>query len=305
MPALGLALAFVLADASSTLIAAATSSPRPPECASAAAAQEPEFWARARSADRAPYCVALARAHTRLGRLPAEALTLAERAQDLGCPRRGHELLRARALVRLGRGSEAWTLLGPLLGKPGEPALIEDPVALRDIAAAAVAAGDDGAAHDLFRVIAARANLLPDARLRAVVFLETGVLAMARGQGSLPEAELYFDEARRAQVPGLRDLIQAFTALALDRAGHGEQARAAARETGGPWELERRAESLRDLVLPSGELSAAIAILAEGRDQKLADSRWRAYLADARAARGPWAEHAQRKLSAPARGRAR
>jgi len=301
MPALGLALAFLIADASGALLAAATSSPRPAECASPAALQEPEFWARARSADRGPYCVALARAHTRLSRAPQEALTLAERAQTLVPSSRAAQILRARALVRLGRGRDAWALVGSLVNKPGEPLLLEDPAALRDIAAAAVAAGDDAAAHGLFRVIAARASLLPDARMRALVFLETGVLALARGRESLSEAELYFDEARRFQVPGLRDLVQAFTALALDRAGHGEQARAAARETGGPWELERRAESLGSLVLPSGELSAAIATLAEGRDAKLAESSWRTYLADPRASKGPWADHARGKLSAPLR----
>src|SRR5688572_2853308 len=137
MPGLGVALVFLVADASSALLAAATSSPRPPECASAATAQDPEFWARARSADRGPYCVALARAHARLGRAPAESLTLAEGAQELAPSSRAALILRARALVRLGRGSEAWALVSPLLSKPNEALLLEDPVALRDIAAAA------------------------------------------------------------------------------------------------------------------------------------------------------------------------
>ncbi|HEV8244649.1 MAG TPA: hypothetical protein VGP93_02685, partial [Polyangiaceae bacterium] len=100
----------------------------------------------------------------------------------------------------------------------------------------------------------------------------------------------------------------AFTALALDRAGHGEQGRAAAREATGPWELERaltaddqRPSETRSFVFPSAELGAAIAMLAEGRDPKLAEAHWRAFLADPRASRGAWAAHAKQKLALPAR----
>jgi hypothetical protein len=312
MAAVSIALVLALApDLRAGLAAAATSSPRPAECASPTVAQAPELWGRARSADRGSYCVALAKGHTRLARSPAEALELATRALELLPQSRAATVLRARALVRLGRGAEGWALVAPLLaaGKPGVAANellgVDDPIALRDLAAAAVSAGADVQAHELFRVIAARASLLPDARLRATVLLETAVLALARGPEFLGQAELYLDEARRHQVPGLRDLVQAFTALALDRAGRAEQSRAAAREASGPWTLERRAESLPDLVLPSGELSAAIAVLAEGRDARVAESGWRTYLADARAGKGPWAAHAQSKLSPAARGRAR
>src|SRR5690349_3084348 len=124
MAALGLALVFLIADVGTGLVAAATSSPRPPECASPASVQEPEFWAQARSAERGPYCVALARGHTRLERAPAQSLELAEQAQKLVPGSRAAQILRVRALVRLGRAAEAWALIAPLMKEKSERLVI-------------------------------------------------------------------------------------------------------------------------------------------------------------------------------------
>jgi len=48
-------------------------------------------------------------------------------------------------------------------------------------------------------------------------------------------------------------------------------------------------------VLPEGELHAAIAMLAEGRDPALRRAHLVAFLASA-GGKGPWAEHARRAL---------
>jgi hypothetical protein len=106
-------------------------------------------------------------------------------------------------------------------------------------------------------------------------------------------------------------------ALSLDRAGRREQARAVAREASGPYQLEtllspadRARVAAPELpvsenappplaegrpLLPEGELHAAIAMLAEGRDAGLRRAHLAAFLASA-GGKGPWAEHARRAL---------
>ncbi len=248
-------------------------------------------------------------------------------------------LLRARALLRLGRPSEAWAQVAPLLeAGPGRPAWsIDDPEALHDIAGAAVVSGAVARGHDLYRLLVARASLLSDPRERTRALLEAGAAALARGPEFASEAELYLDEARRSSSPGFDAIVVAFSALSLDRAGQSELARAAALEVSDPWSLERlldetarsaiarqtlssatdepervtpapEATENRErlaLFLPSGELHAAIAVLVAVRDPKLAEIHWRAYLADPRAEKGPWAEHARHKLASRVSARPR
>jgi hypothetical protein len=313
----------------------AASSPRPRECVSQAS--EPELWARVRESDRR-FCRTLARGYTRLERAPAEALSLAEAA---AAERRGSpsaDLLRARALLRLGRPSEAWALVARLVeARPGKPAWsIDDPGALHDVAGAAVVSGAVARGHELYRLLVARASLLPGARERTRALLEAGAAALARGPEFSSEAEVYLDEARRSS-PGFDAVVLAFSALALDRAGHADLARARSLEVSDPWALERllddsaraaisrsslpteasepvpppSAAAQKDdpkplpLFLPSAELHAAIAVIVAPRDPKLAEIHLRAYLADPRAGKGPWAEHTRKKLMSRADARPR
>jgi hypothetical protein len=55
-------------------------------------------------------------------------------------------------------------------------------------------------------------------------------------------------------------------------------------------------------MLLDGELHAAIAMLAVGRDEALRRAHFRAFLAS-EAGRGPWAEHARKALAKGAGGR--
>jgi hypothetical protein len=222
--------------------------------------------------------------------------------------------------------------MAPLLEpRPGRPVWsIDDPEALHDIAGAAVVSGDVARGHELYRLLVARASLLPDPRERTRALLEAGAAALARGPDYSSEAELYLDEARRSASPGFEAIAIAFSALALDRTGQAEHARALALEVSDPWSLERlldeseraalnrqvlpggaapetalvaaepkAAETTKPLAffLPSGELHAAIAVLVAARDPKLAEIHLRAFLADPRAEKGPWAEHARQKLA--------
>lgn len=228
--------------------------------------------------------------------------------------------------MSLGRARDAWAAIAPHLeGRPERPAWgIDDPEALHDVAGAAVLSGDVARGHELYRWLVARAALLSDSRERARALVEAGAAALARGAEFVSEAELYLDEARRASTPGVDALALAFQALALDRAGQPEHARALAREIADPWALERllsereraavtsqifgategapvapppEPEGRPVFFLPSGELHAAIGVVMAGRDPKLAELHFRAFLADQRAGAGPWVEHAKKKLS--------
>jgi hypothetical protein len=147
-------------------------------------------------------------------------------------------------------------------------------------------------------------------------------LSLTRGPQGIDLALGYLADARAVPLSGERDLVLALSALALSRAGQKERARSLIRETDGPWDLEssltpvERARvastalessgeapegaseppSQRRLLLLDGELHAAIALLAEGRDRALGRAHWKAFLLSPRG-QGPWADHARKALA--------
>jgi hypothetical protein len=294
--------------------AAAAASPRPLVCR-AEADRRSSLWARARPAEVERFCATLARGLARLERSPAEALELAREAIRIAPRETLGPLLEGRALLRLGRANEAWQRLSPLVlaSAPG----LDDASSLHDVARAALLSGVLDDAQRLYRLLMPRSVVLGSEQLRRTATIEAAGLALARGPAELEEALGYLSEARSSPAAGDRDLVLALLALSLDRAGRHEQARAVAREASGPYNLESllspaerarvaapeqpvTAGSVAVLVrgrplLPDGELHAAIAMLAEGRDPALRKAHLVAFLASA-GGKGPWAEHARRAL---------
>ncbi|HEY3501037.1 MAG TPA: hypothetical protein VGK73_40365 [Polyangiaceae bacterium] len=298
------------------LAAAGASSPRPAACRPPAQVLSSTLWTRLRPPETDAFCRMLARGYARLESEPKEALELARAAGRLRPGDPGERLLEGRALLRVGRTAEAWQVLAPLLGETA----LDDAPSLHDVARVALAAGDLDAAERAYRRLVPRVGLLGSGEARRIVYVEAASLLLARGARGIDEALGYLAEARAIPLSGDRDLVLSLTALAHSRAGRVEQARAAARETDGPWDLEnelsgaeraRVAEAalsvapdpagspeplaLKRVVLLDGELHAAIAVLAEGRDAPLMRAHLRAFLAST-AGKGPWAEHARRLL---------
>jgi tetratricopeptide (TPR) repeat protein len=305
------------------LAAAAVTSARPEGCRPHAGQTDLTLWTRARPPEVVIACRQLARAEVRLATQPAVALELAKSAGAVAATARAARLVEGRALFRLGRVAEAWALLAPFVAEPDAP--LDDAPALFDVARTALAKGELDAAERAYRSLVPRASLLGSREAERVAVIEAASLALARGPNGLDEAVGYLETARAIPLAGDRDLILALTALALDRGGRSEQARAAARESEGPWDLEsemtqaersRVAEAALNptaelapapanlgrarIMLVDGELHAAIAMLAVGRDEALRRVHWRAFLASA-AGRGPWAEHARRALGGAGR----
>ena len=131
----------------------------------------------------------------------------------------------------------------------------------------------------------------------------------------------YLETARASPLAGDHDLLLGLTALALDRSGRSEQARSVARQAEGPWDLESQltpAERARvseaalapgselspspsglkpaRVMLLDGELHAAIAVLAAGRDEPLRRAHLSRLLGEHGRGLGPWAEQARRAL---------
>jgi hypothetical protein len=299
------------------LSAAAVASARPEACRTRGADAGSTLWSRARLPEVVRSCRLLARGHARLASLPAEALALAQAAEGVPANASPARLLRGRALFRLGRVADAWQVLAPFI-EPGA-APLDDAPSLFDVARAALAAGVLDAAERAYRLLVPRAELLGSRQAQRTALIEAASVALARGPSSVDEALGYLESARAMPLAGERDLVLGLTALALERSGRSDEARAAAREVEGPWDLENQmtpAERARvaeaafspgelkpspaalspgRLMLLDGELHAAIAVLAAGRDEALRRAHLRAFLASS-AGQGPWAEHARRAL---------
>jgi hypothetical protein len=324
--ALGSGFAVLLALApGAELSAAAAASPRPSVCRPSGVGLENTVWSRARPLVVSRFCRSLARGFAALEGRPEQALALAEQARVEDQQHPVPRLLAGRALFRLGRAKQAWPLLEPFLS-PGA-VTVDDARSLFDAARVAVSVGAIDAAERGYRLLLARASLLGSVAERRVATIEAASLSLARGSAGIDLALSYLAEARAVPLSGERDLVLGLSALALSRGGQKERARALLKEASGPWDLEaslspveraRVASTALDstgempesateppsrtrIMLMDGELHAAIALLAEGRDTALGRAHWKAYLLSPRG-QEPWAEHA-RKLLAELGGR--
>jgi hypothetical protein len=191
------------------------------------------------------------------------------------------------------------------------------------VARAALSAGALDEAERAYRWLVPRAELLGSRQSLRIALIEAASLTLSRGPGGVDEALGYLEAARALPLAGERDLMLGLTALALERGGQIQQARAVAREAEGPWDLEAQmtpAERARvseaalaptaelaaspaalrpsRVMLLDGELHAAIAVLAAGRDEALRRVHLRAFLAST-AGKGPWADSVRRALGRP------
>ncbi len=181
------------------------------------------------------------------------------------------------------------------------------PDVLHDFAIAALRTHHADTALDAYRLLVSRLGLLDDARATLRVYIEAGVLAMSLGPGHLAEALGYLTEgARSSPLADGSDYLWGATALARSRAGAPSEATAAAERASGPWQLEAERSHPGGAApdLPSGELDAMIAELAERRDRDLSLVRWKSYL-DGDIGKGPNAAHARGERDALLRGRPR
>lgn len=306
MSLVALALAAQLASSgpppTPILVAAASASPRPAECAVGSVASRP--WSLARRPGLAAYCGLLARGYARLERSPLLALALAEDAERALPRRAAPQVLAGRALAALGRHGDAYARFER--ARTLQPRSVDEPSALHDYAVSAQKTGHDAAARALYRSLVARAGLIEDASDRQRAYVEAAFSVMNEGASALPEAVGFLSEARRrGGLPGGQDLVIGALALALDRMGRAGEARGVVAEAAGheslSLALERGDRPGRRPTLPvvrEGELLSVVALLAEASDPAAARDAWTAFLASPAGKASPWRAHAEARLGA-------
>jgi tetratricopeptide (TPR) repeat protein len=276
---------------------------RPEECAPLVSASATNVWERAKHASLQRYCDRLATAAAKLaagaGPIEAhEAIVAADEAHKTLPGRAAPAVLRGRAQAALGEWRDAEASMEEALGI--DPHAVDDPEALFARARALGRIGRAGEAQAALRSILPRASDLPPAE-RGRVEIEAALLAEASGPAGLDEAIAALRQATRDAQDALLNLAQLALPLALDRAGEREESRLAA--TSGAMQKRdplvvladaRVMETLAD-VGAEAEGSAIAAFALSERDPAGARALWTKYLAGA-GGKGPWAEHAQRKL---------
>lgn len=280
----------------------AWSSARPPECLAIEGGRGSNIWERAKAPELHHYCDLLANGAAKLAGTAArrdEVVEIAQRAEKLVPGHAAPSVLRGRAFMRMGKFAEALAALKE--AKERDLRALDNPYALHAWARALLRVGQVAEASKAYRALLPRASSLTLAD-RSAATLEAGLLAMDRGASGLDEAVPIFRQAARdsqdvAQVVSLLCL-----ALALDRGGDGDEARAllAERAHGDMRPLLAGAQ-VKELFAPDflPETNALGALALEASDANAARESWRKYIA-ARPS-GPWLAHARAHESGGAR----
>ncbi len=306
------AVMLVFAQASGTPAPAAApggwANARPSECGALDAGRASNIWERAKAPELRRYCDLLASGASKLAgsaSMAREVLTIADEADRAVPGQAGPSVLRGRALARLGRPAEALTALREAKAK--DERVLDDPSSLLAWARVLARTGNPEEGSAAYRALLPRASTLSFAD-RGAALLEAGLLALARGPSGVDEATAIFRQARRESQDVLQSLAVMTLALALDRAGEKDEARAvlAERVHGDPRATlgEVRAKEIFATVLAAPESRAIAGLVLEASDTAAAREEWKGYL-DAIGQKGPWAEHARHHETSPAGKRSR
>ncbi|HEY3822805.1 MAG TPA: hypothetical protein VGL81_36825 [Polyangiaceae bacterium] len=277
--------------------AAAWTTGRPPECGDPGG-RAANVWERAKSPELRRYCDLVASASSKLAGTTAmaEAALASAREADTVLP--GHaapRVLEGRALAALGKLDEALAVLTDARSR--DAAAFDDPLALLAWARVLARTAHADAAAEAYRALLPRASAISAAE-RASASVEAGLVAMVRGAAGLDEAVA----ALREGLHDAQDETQAVAvdalALALDRRGDVDEARAlVAEHAHGDPRIALGSTHAKDvLAVAPGEGNAIIALALEPTDAAGARDAWDRYLAAAPG--GPWAAHARAHLAA-------
>lgn len=282
----------------------ATTAGRPPECGSAGGGN---LWQRAKLPELRRYCDLLAGATAKFvspgpdanpkgeAAKMNEAVALADQADKLLPGRAAPSVLKGRALLRLGKAQEALAAFKE--ARHRDERSLDDPVALLAWARANARAGQLAEAARAYRAALPRTSAL-SAQERAAASFEAGMSVMAQGPNAVDEAIPMLRQARRDAQDAMQIASVVALALALDRAGLRDEAKAvlAERVRSDARSLlsdARVLESLANAGMP-GEAEALVATALEVTDAAAAREAWRRY-ADGAGAKGAWGEHARSK----------
>ncbi|MBX3224001.1 MAG: hypothetical protein KF795_26035 [Labilithrix sp.] len=290
-----LALVWLLQPASTQ---GAFGTARPAECGVAEGLRAANAWERAKEPNLRRYCDLLASGTAKLvgsgsSVLVNEVPQIADEADKLLPGRASPAVLKGRALLRLGRPEDALRSLDE--AKRRDDRALDDPVALLAWARSNARTGRLAAAREAYRAALPRTSSL-SAQERAAASFEAGMTVMAEGPAGIDDAVAMFRQARRDATDAMQIASVVGLALALDRAGQRDEARAVlaerVRSDVKPYMADPRVADAMADAGAAHETDALVAIALSLDGGAPAKDAWRRYL-DGAGGKGPWADHAR------------
>jgi tetratricopeptide (TPR) repeat protein len=271
---------------------------RPAECNPADGFRAANAWERAKEPNLRRYCDLLGSGTSKLVGsgsiiLVKDVPQIADEADKLLPGRASPSVLKGRALLRLGKPEEALSAL--IEAKRRDERALDDPVALLAWARANARTGHQAEAAQAYRAALPRTSALT-AQERSAASFEAGMTVMAQGPAGVDDAVAMFRQARRDAQDSMQVASVLALALALDRAGQRDEAKAVlaerVRSDVKPVLADSRVtESLVEAGMQS-ESDALVGMALEALDGAAAKEAWRKYL-DGAGGKGPWADHAR------------
>lgn len=295
--------AFVLVLAQAGQPQGAFGAARPAECGVQEGFKAANKWERAKEPNLQTYCTLLASGTAKLvnaGALAKEVPAIADEADKLLPGRAAPSVLKGRALLRLGKPKDALAALEE--AKKRDERALDDPVALLAWARANARTGHFDEAAQAYRAALPRTSAL-SAPERSAASFEAGMIVMAQGPKSIEDAVAMLRQARREAQDSMQVASVVALALALDRSGQKEEAKAVlserVRSDAKPILADPRiAEALTNSGV-AHESDALLATALEVTDAAAARDAWRRY-SEGPGGKGPWAEHARERAASGA-----
>ncbi|MDB5221331.1 MAG: hypothetical protein JWO86_9258 [Myxococcaceae bacterium] len=279
---------------------------RPAECGVQEGFRAANKWERAKEPNLQTYCTLLASGTAKLvngGALAKDVPGIADDADKMLPGRAAPSVLKGRALLKLGKPADALAALKE--ARTRDDRALDDPVALLAWARANARTGHFEEAAQAYRAALPRTSALSTPERSAASF-EAGMIVMAQGPKGIDDAVAMLRQARREAQDSMQVASVVGLALALDRSGQKEEARAVLAErvrsdAKAILSDARITEALADAGV-AHEAEALVATALEVTDPSAARETWRRYVEGA-GGKGPWADHARaHEGAAPARG---
>ena len=291
-----IAIVLVAQSAQSAAAQGAFGAARPAECGMQEGFKAANKWERAKEPNLQGYCTLLASGTAKLvnaGALAKEVPAIADEADKLLPGRAAPSVLKGRALLRLGKPTEALKALEE--ARTRDERALDDPVALLAWARANARTGHLDEAAQAYRAALPRTSALSTPERSAASF-EAGMIVMSQGPKVVDDAVAMLRQARREAQDAMQLAAVVGLALALDRAGQKDEAKAVLAERvcadAKPVLKDARVlEALADAGVAQ-EADALLATALEPSDPPGAREAWKRYLEGA-GGRGPWADHAR------------
>lgn len=268
---------------------------RPLECGIDGSLRGTNMWERAKHPELRRYCELLAAGTSKLVS-PTTAADALREADDADQVMPGHAApltLKGRALAKLGRHTEAYAAFTE--AKRRDARALDDPAALLAFARASARSGHMPEALVAFRSLLPRADGLTSTD-RAPAYVEAAFHAM--NAGAVEDAVAMLRQARREAADAIQPTATLALALALDRSGAKDEAKAV---------LDDRAKAEARNVTRNATVTALLGPLAfeaeamagiglESTDVAASQAAWQRFVTAA-GQNTTWIDHARTHIS--------